>query len=545
MEIKIEKFFDIAGSNHNYQIFTLITTFVFWFCFEILSVSLSFLEMMPYVQYSINGTIFQTKLNYDICRRYNFTELNRTYASWVSEFNGECDEIGTGLIGTFSFFGVLIGALLFQGIADIIGRRKSILIASTGFVMTMIGFQFVNSMNQVLFFSILLQIYCSLGGLSSFLLMNEVISSNSRSLYGAIVQSSFSISGVIFIAMYYFMDSWRIPFLITAILCIICSTIYFFYGFESPRYFLNLNQIDSFVNCLKNIATFNGLQKSFEKNVMNNYSHVFKEDNQVNVNIENEEFLKKDVETKKNMEILILLQKLKKNQLLRGDNTKTISQKNNAYSLLKYTSQRKNFLIMCYLWFCTSGIYYGLTINIKNLPGNTYFTGIIMFIVESIAYIMSGYIINIPFFGRKKSISLLYSISFLIYSYIHISQPQDIVMTSLSLAARFCVSGVYNIIYTYSTEVYPTVVRSSGLGLNSVCARIGGMVFPLILEILQERITFVFLSLNGVALILVLSLPETHGKVLSDFIPEDYKDERDPKEEVQKNVEIEDCNKNY
>lgn len=152
--------------------------------------------------------------------------------------------------------------------------------------------------------------------------------------------------------------------------------------------------------------------------------------------------------------------------------------------------------------------------------------------------------INVPTYGRLKSISLYYIISFLIYSYINIFNIQGYILTILSLTARFCVSGVYNIIYTYSTEVYPTKLRSSGLGFNSVCGRIGGMIFPLILEILQERITFVFLALNGIALFLVIYLPETYGKGLSEFIPEENKEDVGLKDESQNSTEIDDINKN-
>jgi len=173
------------------------------------------------------------------------------------------------------------------------------------------------------------------------------------------------------------------------------------------------------------------------------------------------------------------------------------------------------------MWFCTSGVYYGLTINIKNLPGNTYITGIVMFVVEAVAYVLSGNLIALPFFGRKKTIIMLYSVSFVIYGLIIILQIQGYWLTVLSLFARFCVSGVYNIIYTYSTEVYPTVVRSSGLGFNSVCGRVGGMVFPFILEILHESITYLFMALNLLALIAVFFLPETFGKPLTDSIPEE------------------------
>ena len=55
MDNDIEKIIEIAGSYHFYQSFILIITFLLWLCFEIISVSLSFIEMMPYVEYSLNS----------------------------------------------------------------------------------------------------------------------------------------------------------------------------------------------------------------------------------------------------------------------------------------------------------------------------------------------------------------------------------------------------------------------------------------------------------------------------------------------------------
>ena len=41
-------------------------------------------------------------------------------------------------------------------------------------------------------------------------------------------------------------------------------------------------------------------------------------------------------------------------------------------------------------------------------------------------------------------------------------------------------SGAFAIIYVYTAEVYPTVVRGTGLGLNSLAGRIGAIVAPMV-----------------------------------------------------------------
>jgi len=40
----------------------------------------------------------------------------------------------------------------------------------------------------------------------------------------------------------------------------------------------------------------------------------------------------------------------------------------------------------------------------------------------------------------------------------------------------------FGVIYVYSMELYPTVVRNSGMGASSCVARIGGMIAPYIAQ---------------------------------------------------------------
>jgi len=292
--------------------------------------------------------------------------------------------------------------------------------------------------------------------------------------------------------------------------------------------------LDQFIRLLSNISKFNGTYEKFQGLVLYNYGITFPEnENEPSSGTEsisnkgsegdNIFTLKNDEMHDQMAEFKSIMEKLKEsfNQQNKLDANNQNQNNHNVLSLIKYPSQRYIFLFMCYMWFCTSGVYYGLTINIKNLPGNTYITGIVMFFVEAISYILSGNLINISFLGRKKTMMIFYIISLISYLIIIIFGIKDYWLTVLSLCARFCVSGVYTIIYTYSTEVYPTVVRSNGLGLNSVCGRVGGMLFPVLIEILHEKINYFFAGLNIGALAIIFILPETYGKILTDNIPEE------------------------
>ncbi|KAJ4798858.1 Organic cation/carnitine transporter 7 [Rhynchospora pubera] len=65
--------------------------------------------------------------------------------------------------------------------------------------------------------------------------------------------------------------------------------------------------------------------------------------------------------------------------------------------------------------------------------------------------------------------------------------PQkEVITTALLFGARACVTASFNIIYIYTPEIYPTSVRSTGLGMATAIGRIGGMVCPMVAVSLVE-----------------------------------------------------------
>jgi hypothetical protein len=48
------------------------------------------------------------------------------------------------------------------------------------------------------------------------------------------------------------------------------------------------------------------------------------------------------------------------------------------------------------------------------------------------------------------------------------------------MTGKFFIAGSFAIIYNYTTELFPTVVRNTALGASSMCARISGALTPFI-----------------------------------------------------------------
>lgn len=78
-------------------------------------------------------------------------------------------------------------------------------------------------------------------------------------------------------------------------------------------------------------------------------------------------------------------------------------------------------------------------------------------------------------------------------------------------------------VYLYAGELFPTVVRNSGVGLSSTVARIGSMVAPFVATLSQSTpwlppLAFGIIPLIGAGLCIIL--PDTRGKKLPDTLEE-------------------------
>ena len=95
----------------------------------------------------------------------------------------------------------------------------------------------------------------------------------------------------------------------------------------------------------------------------------------------------------------------------KGINTEIINEnrtKLGYLALFKYHSIRYKFIIFSVMWMIMTFLTNAILINTKKMIGDFYINIISLFIVEILANILVGYIINIPSFGRKNSLRTFY-----------------------------------------------------------------------------------------------------------------------------------------
>ncbi|XP_010081931.1 PREDICTED: solute carrier family 22 member 13 [Pterocles gutturalis] len=177
---------------------------------------------------------------------------------------------------------------------------------------------------------------------------------------------------------------------------------------------------------------------------------------------------------------------------------------------------RKVTLIMSCAWFVNSLVYYGLSLNVTSFGLDIYLTQLAFGAVEIPARL--GCIVMLQWFGRKKTQSVLLLLSGLVCLIITgIPEDQPVVTTVLAVIGKFTASASFSTSYVYSAELFPTVVRQTGVGLCSMASRVAAIMAPLI-RLLGQYHQAIPMAIYGSAPVvgglLCVLLPETRGTEL-------------------------------
>ncbi|XP_060520106.1 synaptic vesicle 2-related protein [Cylas formicarius] len=126
-------------------------------------------------------------------------------------------------------------------------------------------------------------------------------------------------------------------------------------------------------------------------------------------------------------------------------------------------------------------------------------------------------------FGRKKTMASQFVIYAICCCFLVVCSGKRPLLTVMLFLARGIIAGVFQAAYVYTPEVYPTSLRSIGVGSCSAMARLGAMFTPYVAQVLLKSSVTLATSLYALAALLAaiacILLPiETSGKELPENV---------------------------
>ncbi|XP_074055223.1 solute carrier family 22 member 13-like [Macrotis lagotis] len=365
--------------------------------------------------------------------------------------------------------GLLIGAVIFGPLCDRIGRRPTILILLLLHAVFGIGTAFVP--NFYLYMALRFAVASAVAGyaISNVTLTTEWVSASKRTQAVVLSQCCFSVGQIALAGLAYGIRNWRL-FQIVGTSPILLLFFYWWLLPESARWLLTRGRVEEAKDLIQKVASINKRSVSSET----------------------------------------LAQLTPEKTAPRG----------NALDLLRHPRLRKVTLILFCVWFVDSLGYYGLSLNVGGFGLDIYLTQLIFGVVEVPARMSS--IFMMQKFGRRKSqMGTLITGGLMCLIIIFIPSNYPTITTVLAVVGKFATAAGFTISYVYSAELFPTIIRQTGMGLVAIFSRIAGILTPLV-SLLGEYHSAIPMAIYGTlpALvgILCVMLPETKGKTLQDSI---------------------------
>ncbi|KAH8254538.1 hypothetical protein KR032_010688 [Drosophila birchii] len=394
----------------------------------------------------------------------------------VTEWNLTCDlKPLVSMSQSIVMVGIMLGSMGFGMIADRFGRRPAFLTCC--FMQLITGLIVTGSPSYWFYCLFRFLVAVATGGTmtTSFVLLMEIIGPRKREMIAILYQIPFGIGHGSLSVFAYFIREWRwFQFAIT-----IFSVVFFIYIWlvpESPRWLYTTGRLDKSIKILEKIARCNKAPT---------------------------ETIRPEIEAA--YAIKVAQQQTKKATVL--DLFRT------PYLRLKTICMANDWLVACM-------VYYGTAQYVAVLGGNIFINNLVGAIVGIPGTILC--VLLTKYLGRRITLILSNAFSavglFLLAGLFELGTLAQVICAALGL---FGASMSFPNVYLYGGELFPTVVRSNGVGLCSMVGRIGSIVAPLICD-LKAYGNWIAPVIFGIfcvlAIVGTIFLPETRGSQLPETL---------------------------
>lgn len=410
--------------------------------------------------------------------------IGGTSSSTVAEWGLVCGEkYKVGLVQALFFAGCMIGAGIFGHLSDSsLGRKGSLKVVCI--LNAIFGCLTALSPNYwaYVFFRLLTGFSTGGVGLCAFVLATEPIGPTKRGPAGMSTFYFFSIGIGLLSGVAYIFRSWRTLYFATSIPSMLFLVFVIPFIADSPRWYLVRGKVDEAMKIMRKIAESNGTNLpdgvilSLDEETNNNHNANYKE----------------GIEVK---------------EAVSG----------NLIDVIRTPLTRIRLLLAVAINFLCSVVYYGLSLNVVNLQTNLYLSVLLNATAEMPAFTLTALLLDK--FGRKPlAIGTLWFSGFfcIIGSLMRSYGKWKVVRMVCGVLGIFGMAGTYNLLFIYTMELFPTVVRNAALGCATQAAQMGAILAPFVV-VLGGGLPFVVFGICGtVGGLLAFYLPETLHRPLYD-----------------------------
>ncbi|XP_034846356.1 solute carrier family 22 member 7 isoform X2 [Mirounga leonina] len=426
---------------------------------------------------------------------YDRSEFSSTIAT---EWDLVCEQKGLNkATSTFFFAGVLVGAVAFGYLSDRFGRRRLLLVAYVSSLV--LGLASAASVSYVMFVITRTLTGAALAGFTIIVMPLEMewLDVGHRTVAG-VLSGTFWTVGVMLLALVgYLIRDWRWLLLAVTLPCA-PGILSLWWVPESARWLLTQGRVEEAHRYLLRCARLNGRPMGEDS--------------------------------------------LSREALNKVATRERVVQRPSYLDLLRTPRLRHISLCCMVMWFGVNFSYYGLSLDVSGLGLNVYQTQLLFGAVELPSKLLVYLFVHhagrrLTQAGALLGTALALGISLLVTS------EMGAWSTALAVTGKGFSEAAFTTAYLFTSELYPTVLRQTGMGLTSLVGRLGGSLAPLAALLDGVWLSLPKLAYGGIALLAActaLLLPETRQAQLPETIqdversaPSSLQEEEIPMKQVQ------------
>jgi putative MFS transporter len=375
-----------------------------------------------------------------------------------------------GLLGAIVFLGMAFGACIGGIISDRYGRKVSMVM---GMLFTsLFGFSSAFCHNYYSFLLLRMGVGFGLGSTvpTDYSMVMEFVPQKRRASFVGLINMYYILGNIIESVLAWILlqnASWRWLVSISSSAGFL-SFIARWFIYESPRYLLVNRREEEALDVLRSVATINQVKRE--------YCILFDEG--------------------------VVLKKIQ--------TTVDDDETDHLFKQLRMITSPKllhTSILLWIIWFLLSYGGWGfmflipILFNDPHSSTNSFVFPIITYAVALVGYLLCCFIID--WYSRRKFATMAFISSGICTIMMGVMSVSPFLILVQSMIVNFISTWAWSVMNLYTPEIYPTKMRSTGLGVCNAFTRLGGVITPLIGQVLLERFgVFLPYATFGLALII-------------------------------------------